>query len=239
VTAQPTAAVVHPIPVPSTRFSHIHADIVGPLPVSAQGYNYLLTIIDCSTCWLEVVPMRSMEAATCADALIEGWVSRFGVPAILTTDRGTQFLPALWSLLCQRLGMQHVMMTSYHPQSNGLIKRAHRQMKEALKARLAGNRWPEHLPWILLGLRAAPKDDSNISATEAMLCTPLQLHGQLLTAAERPVGQFVEQLRSVPPIATRPLPAALPHSCGLLLTSTFHAGASCRRWGRRMWGLTL
>jgi hypothetical protein len=81
-------------------------------------------------------------------------------------------------------------------------------MKEALKARLAGNKWPEHLPWILLGLRAAPKDDSNISAAEAMLGTPLQLPGQLLTAAERPVGQFVEQLRSAPPLATRPLPSS-------------------------------
>jgi hypothetical protein len=40
-----------------------------------------------------------------------------------------------------------------------------------------------------------------------MLGTPLQLHGQLLTAPERPGGQFVEQLRSALPIATKPLPA--------------------------------
>jgi cleavage and polyadenylation specificity factor subunit 1 len=96
VTAQPTAAI-QPIPVPSTQFSHIHAHIVGPLPVSAQGYNYILTIIDRSTRWLEAVPMHGMEAATCTDALIEGWVSRFGVPAIITTDRGTQFSSALVS----------------------------------------------------------------------------------------------------------------------------------------------
>jgi transposase InsO family protein len=85
--------------------------------------------------------MRGMEAATCADALVEGWISCFGVPAILTTDRGTQFSSVLWSLLCQRLGIHHVKTTSYHPQSNGLVERAHHQMKEALKARLAGNRW--------------------------------------------------------------------------------------------------
>jgi hypothetical protein len=174
--------------------------------VSALGFNYILTVMDRSTRWLEAVPMRGMEAATCADALVAGWISRFGVPAILTTDRGTQFSSALWSLLCQRLGIRHVMTTSYHPQSNGLVERAHRQMKEALKARLAGDKWPDHLPWVLLGMRAAPKDDSNISAAEATLGTPLTLPGQLLTAAERPVGRFVEQLRSVPPIATRAIP---------------------------------
>jgi transposase InsO family protein len=94
--------------------------------------------------------MRGMEAATCADALVAGWISRFGVPAILTTDRGAQFSSVLWSLLCQRLGICHVMMTSYHPQSNGLVERAHRQMKEALKARLAGDKWPDSgFFWVL------------------------------------------------------------------------------------------
>ncbi len=45
VTRQPAAAI-QPIPVPQQRFSHIHIDIVGPLPVSKEGYRYLFTIID-------------------------------------------------------------------------------------------------------------------------------------------------------------------------------------------------
>jgi transposase InsO family protein len=114
--------------------------------ISTGSARLLTPAADRSTSCLEVVPMRGMEAATCADALVAGWISRFRVPAILTTDRGTQFSSVLWSLLCQRLGIRHVMTTSYHPQSNGLVERAHRQVKEALKARLAGNRWPDHLP---------------------------------------------------------------------------------------------
>jgi hypothetical protein len=34
-----------PIPIPSRRFSHIHIDLVGPLPPS-QGHTHILTIID-------------------------------------------------------------------------------------------------------------------------------------------------------------------------------------------------
>jgi hypothetical protein len=66
-----------------------------------------------------------------------------------------------------------------------LVERAHRQIKEALKARLAGNQWPDHLPWVLLGLRAAPKDYSSISAAKAFLDTPLTLPGQLLNTVEK------------------------------------------------------
>jgi Integrase zinc binding domain/Integrase core domain len=200
------AAAVQAIPVPDRRFSHLHVDLVGPLPTSASGFRYMMTMIDRSTRWLEAVPLANVEAATCADGLIAGWISRFGVPSVMTTDRGTQFASALWSL---RLGIEHRMTTAYHPQSNGLVERAHRQIKDALRARVAGTQWPEHLPWVLLGLRAAPKDDSNTSATEAMLGTLLMLPGQLITAEEPPVPEFVERLRRAVPLPTRPMPQEL------------------------------
>ena len=40
----------------------------------------------------------------------------------------------------------------------------HRQLKDLLRARLAATDWPQHLPWVLLGLRAAPKGDSSLSS---------------------------------------------------------------------------
>jgi Integrase zinc binding domain len=57
VTKQPAAPVLS-IPVPTTRFSHLHIDLVGPLPAAAGGYSHLLTIVDGSTCWAEAVPLR-------------------------------------------------------------------------------------------------------------------------------------------------------------------------------------
>ncbi len=131
VTSQ-LAAPVQPVQVPARRFSHIHVDLVGPLPVATDGSTYLLTIIDRSTRWLEAVPLRNMETATCVEALISTWVSRYGVPSNITTDRARQFTSALWSGLCQKLGVTHI-TTAYHPQSNGMVERAHRQIKDALR----------------------------------------------------------------------------------------------------------
>ena len=57
-------------------------------------------------------------------------------------------------------------------------ERFHRQLKEALRARNCGAAWAEHIPWALLGLRAAPKDDSAVSSAESVYGTPLALPGQ-------------------------------------------------------------
>ena len=98
-----------------------------------------------------------MASSSCADALISGWVSNFGVPAIITSDRGAQFTSGIWDALCSKLGVKHSTTTAYHPQSNGLVERAHRQLKEALKSRLAGATWPDHLPLGFARLKGSPQ----------------------------------------------------------------------------------
>jgi transposase InsO family protein len=123
-------------------------------------------MVDRSTRLLEAVPLRTMEAKVCVEAFINTWVARYGVPEAVTTDRRRQFTSALWDGLCQNLQINHISTTAYHPQSNGLVERTHRQIKDALRARLAGNKWPENLLWVLFGLRAAPKEDSAISSAD-------------------------------------------------------------------------
>ncbi len=204
VTSQP-AAPVQPIPVPSRRFSHVHVDIVGPLPTSAHRQSYLSTVIDRSTRWIEAIPMKNQEASSCIDAFVSAWISRFGVPDTVTSDKGTQFMSSSWAGLCARLGISHITTTSFHPQSNGMVERAHRQIKHSLRARLAGSQWPEHLPWVLLGLRAAPKDDAAVSSAELVLGVPLHLPGQLATAEEAPPSMVASRLQQVQPPPTRPL----------------------------------
>ena len=65
----------------------------------------------------------------------------------------------------------------FHPQSNGMVEPLHRQVKDALRAHQAGVKWLKHLPWVLLAIRAAPKEDSGVSAAEAVF------GGQLLDPA--------------------------------------------------------
>ena len=117
-----------------------------------------LLLID-STRWPEAIPLSDISASTCARALVSHWISQFCLPAEISSDRGAQFTSKLWTTVSQLLGMKHSRTTSYHPQANGLVERFHRHLKSALLARLTGPNWIDELPWVLLGIRTAPKED--------------------------------------------------------------------------------
>jgi hypothetical protein len=119
--------------------------------------------------------------------------SQIWSPGCHNVDRGTQFCSAVWAVLCKTLNINHITTTAFHPQANGMLERAHQQLKDALRAQLAGTDWPQHLPWLLLGLLAAPKEDSAISSAELVFGAPLTLPGQLRSAEELPVETFVQR----------------------------------------------
>ncbi|GFW98533.1 transposon Tf2-8 polyprotein [Trichonephila clavipes] len=150
---------------PSQRFDHVHLDLIGPLPPS-NGYTYCLTMIDHFSKWPEAQPLKDITPETVAEAFFSSWVSRFGTPAILTTDRGRQFESSLFKALSKLLCVQKCRTTGYHPQANGMIEELHRPLKNAIKCH-ATERWTEVLPIILFGLRASLKED--------ILCTPAEL----------------------------------------------------------------
>ena len=194
------------IPVPQRRFSHIHVDLVGPLPRS-DGFSHLFTIIDRTTRWPEAVPLSSTTAADCASALLSGWIQRFGVPAAITSDRGPQFTSSLWAALCKLLSISHVPTTAYHPQANGLVERFHRRLKDALRARAAGADWHSHLPWVMLGIRSAWREDSDFTPAEAVFGSQPILPGQFLSSTESPSPSFIKDFQGL--LAARcPLPTA-------------------------------
>ncbi len=130
-------------------------------------------MVDRTTRWPEAIPLSNIAVADCAAALFTGWIQRFGVPAIITSDRGAQFTSSLWTALCSLLSINHVTTATYHPQSNRLVERFHRRLKEALRARLATSDWMLHLPWVLLSIRTALPLEGGPSPAEAVMgCQP-------------------------------------------------------------------
>ncbi len=76
---------------------------------------------------------------------IADWLARFGMPAIVTTDRGTQFTSAVLTSTCTGLGIEHVLTTAFHPKSNRMVERMHLQIKDGLCVCGAGLAWHSHL----------------------------------------------------------------------------------------------
>lgn len=50
---------LHPIDKKPIPFHTVHADYVGPFPVSTEGYKHILLLIDSFTKFLFIVPLKS------------------------------------------------------------------------------------------------------------------------------------------------------------------------------------
>ncbi len=79
-----------PPPIPQWHFSHLHVDLVGPLQYS-NNFNYIFTIIDRTSNWMEAISLSETSVVACAKALTFTWISLFGVPETITSYRGPQF----------------------------------------------------------------------------------------------------------------------------------------------------
>ena len=195
-----TSSALTPLQEPNARFHIVHMDIVGPLPVTldhsgAQSpYRYLVTFIDRYSRWIEAVPVAGISAEEISGALLDGWISRFGVPLELITDRGAQFESDLFKQLSSVLGFMRIRTSAYHPQSNGLLERQHRRLKCIIRAH--GGNWLQNLPLALFAMRITPSDTTNVAPftmlTGANILAPTQCFDT--TAMKTHPKEFVARL---------------------------------------------
>jgi IS30 family transposase len=79
-------------------------DIVGPLPKSRSGKQYILVLCDYATRYTEAVALRSIEAENIAEELVKIF-SRVGIPKEILTDQGSYFTS---KLLVELYNMLHI-----------------------------------------------------------------------------------------------------------------------------------
>jgi hypothetical protein len=90
-----------------------------------------------------------------------GVASRRGDLVLLRTG-------SLEGLVHQAWGWSIAQRSPTIPRETGL-EPIHRRIKDVLWARMTGALCPDQLPWVLLGLIAAPKEDSMVSSEELVL----------------------------------------------------------------------
>ena len=161
------------------RFDTVHIDLVGPLPAS-RGYTYLLTMIDRKTRWFEVIPLRNITAETVAKNFLQHWISRYGVPLHIISDRGAQFESDLFKNLTDLLHIKRLRTTSYHPQTNGLLERFHRTLKTSLAILSNSYLWSDVLPFVLMGWRNTPSKTTGCSPAQLLFGTCISLPNKLV-----------------------------------------------------------
>ena len=99
--------------------------------LSAIGKMYLI-VIDAHSKWIEAFPMTSATALTTIQHL-RVLFAQFGVPEVIVSDNGSQFVAAEFQSFCRMNGIRHIQIAPYHPSSNGLAERAVKVFKQGIR----------------------------------------------------------------------------------------------------------
>ncbi|GFU69011.1 transposon Tf2-6 polyprotein [Trichonephila clavipes] len=97
-------------------------------------------------------------------------ISRFGCPAIITTDQGTNFESSLFRELSNILGKIEYDAVPIIQKPMVLLKDCIAISKSAIKAH-ENSKWSEIIPIVLLGMRSAVKKDINAACAELVYGT--------------------------------------------------------------------
>eukprot|EP00873_Tetraselmis_striata_P018566 jgi/Tetstr1/438830/TSEL_027339.t1 len=138
-------------------FYRFSVDSAGPLPTSSEGHKYVIVIVEHFSKWIELVPVRDLEASTTAKAFHERVLARYGAPVEVVTDNGTEYQGAFREQL-ERHGIQPVDIPPGHPQANGMAERIVKVLKVALRKvvpTLGTASWHSWMPVIEFGYRVS------------------------------------------------------------------------------------
>src|SRR6201990_3600003 len=110
------------------------------------------------------------------------------------------------------LGTSRIRTSAYHPSANGMVERFHRQLKASLAAHPRSERWTEALPFVLLGIRSAMKENLQCTSAELVYGSPLRLPGEFFDPSVSPSSSdpyaYLSRLRqcstSCKPLVPRP-----------------------------------
>ena len=119
----------------STRlFDQCHIDIIGRLPKTASGFEYIL-VIKCSlTQWIELVPLRTKSARDVAIALVENVYFRHGSVGRIVSDKGSEFVNSVHHAVHTLLAQKQTSTTPYNPQANGMVESQNRTIKDMISS---------------------------------------------------------------------------------------------------------
>ncbi|PKI49826.1 hypothetical protein CRG98_029803 [Punica granatum] len=136
-------------------FSMWGIDVIGPInPKASNGHLFILVAIDYFTKWMEAIILASVTANTVARFLKRDIIARYGVPKTIITDNAKTLNNRIIDELCERFKIHHRNSTPYHPQMNGAVEAANKNIKRIIeKMTVTYKDWHEMLPFALLAYR--------------------------------------------------------------------------------------
>lgn len=166
-----TKTTLEPVKI-STPWNEVQLDFIGPLPITRDGNQYILTICDTYTKEVELCPCSRANSVTTTQCFKERVVFRRGMPEVVRTDNGTHFMGEFEQYL-QECEIKHDFALPYQHNTMGQVERTNRTVEEILRHYVNKEKknWDQLLPQVQFAI--------NTSVARATGFTPFAMnHGR-------------------------------------------------------------
>ena len=146
---------------------HLMIDVMHMIE-STDKMNYILTVIDVFTGFVLLFAIPDKSAETIAAKLWEV-ICILGPPKYLQSDVGSEFTNAIVEALLRHEGISHIVISAYHPESDGKVERCNGTVRMTINKLVKGLHvhWPLYLSFVQLSI--------NSKINELTLSTPFSL----------------------------------------------------------------
>ena len=157
-------------PVPGRPFQRVHLDLLCNFSESAVGNKHILVIIDELSRYVEMCPIRNKTAEEVGIAFFNNFICRHGVPEVLVSDNGREFVNKVFDTLGELMGIKKVNIQAYRPEANGVCERANRKILESLRTTVGGNdpNWDRYLDYVRFSINTATNESIGMSPHKAL-----------------------------------------------------------------------
>ena len=166
--ATSTDVAVTPLDV-SELFERWGIDVMGPMDETVDGKKYVILAIDHFSRWTVARAIASPTAAETVRFIEEEIVRNYGIPRILISDQGTNFMSQQLQSYASDIGIELRRTTPYHPRANGATERANQLFKQILSRiqyERGYRRWDELVPKVVWHMRMRKHTTTNFSPYE-------------------------------------------------------------------------
>ena len=121
------------LPDPDEAYQSLAIHLAGPFNKS-DGYTSIMVIMDRFTSYTHLIPLKDTATSENIFKTLNSCIFHVhGFPLRIVLEEDSRFTSRFWSQMMKSLGIQVWMATQYHHQTNSLVERRIRSLKQLMR----------------------------------------------------------------------------------------------------------
>ena len=136
----------------------------GPINPPSNQNSYIHVIVDAFRHFVVTVPIKQNNAQNAVNSLLYHWITKFGPPVHLVTDRGSEYI---------NTELANLFTTSYAPWTNGLVENQNKNLETHLRLFLHNTpeNWSTQVHMYAYAHNSQPLSEISLAPSEILFHT--------------------------------------------------------------------